>query len=72
MCEKGWERVKLGENAISTMWKKDQNLLSNNNDAQSIIKYGFLVWPHAQRIALRVHCVRTALEAPPIYRENTT
>ena len=39
--------MKLGENAISPMWKKHQNLLSNNNDAQSITKYGFLVQPHA-------------------------
>ena len=56
MCEKGWNRVKLGENAISPMWKKHQNLLSNNNDAQSITKYGVLVRPHAQIVALRTHC----------------
>jgi hypothetical protein len=33
MCEKRWKWVQLGENAISPMWKKHQNLLSNNNDA---------------------------------------
>ena len=31
-----------------------QNLLSNNNDAQSITKYGFLVRPDAQVVALRL------------------
>ena len=34
MCEKGWKWVKSGENAISLMWKKHQNFLSNNNDAK--------------------------------------
>ena len=53
--------MKLGENAISPMWKKHENLLSNNNDAQSITKYGFLVRPHTQIVALclsppRVQC----------------
>ena len=57
MCEKGWKWVKLGENAMYPMWKKHQNLLSNNNDAQSITKYGFLVEPHAQIVALRAHIV---------------
>ena len=56
MCEKGWKWVKLGENAISPMWKKHQNLLSNNNDAQSITKYRFLVRPHTQIVALHAHC----------------
>ena len=51
-CDNGWKWVKLGENAISPMWKNHQNLLSNNNDAQGITKYGFLVWPHAQIGAL--------------------
>ena len=45
MCEKGCKWVKLGENAMSPMWKKHQNLWSNNKDAQSITKYGFLVQP---------------------------
>ena len=53
MCEKGWKRVKLGENAVSLMWKNHQNLLSNNNDAQTMTKYGFLGEPHAQIVALR-------------------
>ena len=36
MCEMGWKWVKLGENTKSPMWKKHQDLLSNNNDAKSI------------------------------------
>ena len=55
MCEKRWKWAKLGENAISPVWKKHQNLLSNNNDAQSITKYGFLVRPRAQIVALHAH-----------------
>ena len=42
-----------------------QKLLSKNNDVQSTTKYGFLLWPNAQTIALRAHCMRTALKAPP-------
>ena len=42
-----------------------QNLLSNNNDAQNTTKYGFLLQPKAQIVALRAHCTRTALKAPP-------
>ena len=41
-----------------------QNLLPNNNDAQSTTKYGFLLRPGAQIVALRAHCTRTALKAP--------
>ena len=33
--------------------------------APSISKYGSLVRPYAQIVALRAHCTRTALEAPP-------
>ena len=33
--------------------------------APSISKYGSLVRRDAQIVALRVHCARTALEAPP-------
>ena len=62
MCEKGWKWVKLGENAIFPMWKKHQNVLSNDNDAQSIPKYRFLVRPHAETLALCTHCA----EGPPI------
>ena len=40
-----------------------QNLLPNNNDAQSTTKYGFLLRPDAQIVALRVHCTCTALKA---------
>ena len=51
---KGWKWVKLGENPKmpSPMWKKHQNLLSNNNHAQSITKYGSLVRPNTQIVAL--------------------
>ena len=34
--------------------------------APSISKYGSLVRPDAQIVALRAHCARTALEAPPM------
>ena len=50
------------KNAISPM---HQNLLPNNNDAQSTRKYGFLLRPGTQIVALRAHCTRTALKAPP-------
>ena len=64
MCAKKSKWVKQGEhsNARSPM---HQNLLSNNNDAQSTTKYGFLLRPHTQIVALRAHCTRTALKAPP-------
>ena len=61
--ERKW--VKLGENATSSMWKKHQNLPSNNNDAQSIAKHGFLVRPNAKMIAPRAHCMCTVLKSPP-------
>ena len=35
--------------------------------APSISKYGSLVRPDAQIVALRAHCARTALEAPPLH-----
>ena len=54
LCEKGRNWLKLGENAISGMWKKHQNLPSNNNDGQGITKYGSLVRPDAQIVALRL------------------
>ena len=46
--------------ATSPMQKKHQNLRSNNNDAHSITKYGFLVRPNAQIVALRAHCAKGA------------
>ena len=46
----------MDENAISPLWKKPQNLLSNNNDAQSTTKERFLLQPHTQIVALRTHC----------------
>ena len=36
-----------------------QNLLSNNHDAQSTTKYGFLLQPNAQIVAVRAHCTHT-------------
>ena len=45
------------------------NLLSNNNDAPSITKYGPLVWPNAQIVALRA--VPTELGATPHIRLMT-
>ena len=61
ICENGWKWVKLGENAISPMWKKHQNLPSSKKDAQSITNCGFLVRPDAQIVALCPHCIK----APP-------
>ena len=43
-----------------------QNLLPDNNDAQSTTKYGFLLRPEAQIVALRAHYTRSALKAPPL------
>ena len=34
--------------------------------APSISKYGSLVRPDAQIVALRAHCTRSALKAPPL------
>ena len=62
--------MKLDENAISPMWKKHQNLLSNNNDAHSITKYGFLVQPYAQIVAMRAHCA-SAPPPPPSFLPPT-
>ena len=53
------KKVEMGEtgrkfkNARSPM---HQNLLPNNNDAQSTTKYGFLLRPEAQIVALHAHC----------------
>ena len=55
--KKSWKWVQLCENAISPMWKRHQNLLPNNNDAPSITKYGFLVWPNSCTArTLHTHC----------------
>ena len=65
MSKKVCKRVEMGEivlkskNTISPMWKKHQNLLSNNIDAPSITKYGSLVRLDTQIVALRAHCART-------------
>ena len=63
------KKVEMGEigrtskNAISPM---HQNLVANNNDAQSTTKYGFLLQPDSQIVALCAHSPRTALKAPPL------
>ena len=71
MCERGWKLVKLGGKATSPMWKKHQNLLSNNNDAQSTTKYGFLVRPHTKIVALHTHSARNARKPPPPHKGAT-
>ena len=63
LCTKRCKWVKLGENAIFPMWKKHQNQLSNNNDAQSITKYGFVIRPNAQIVALRLRGPLNALSS---------
>ena len=40
--------------------------------APSISKYGSLVRPDTQIVALRAHCARTALEAPPLAMSRKT
>ena len=65
------KKVEMGEkggkskNARSPM---HQNLLyiPNNNDAKSTKKYGFLLRPDAQIVALHAHSKHTALKAPPV------
>ena len=44
MCKKGWKWVKLGENAMSPMWKKHQNLPSNNSALDSWARGGRDFW----------------------------
>ena len=39
--------------------------------APSISKYGSLVRPDAQIVALRAHCARTALKAPPLSQASS-
>ena len=57
------KKVEMGEtgrtfkNARSPM---HQNQLPNNNDAQSTTKYGFLLRPDAQIVALHAQCARGA------------
>ena len=50
-CVKRGGKVQLGENAISPVWKKHRNLLSNNHNAPGITKYGFLVRLDTQIVA---------------------
>ena len=66
MCAKRYKWVKQGENPKITITPMHQNLVPNNNDAQNTTKYGFLLRPDAQIVALRARCVRTVLKAPPL------
>ena len=43
------------------MWKKYRNVLLNKNDAPLVSQIRL----HAQIVALRLHCARIALSAPP-------
>ena len=54
MGEKRWKWVKLGENPKCHIPNVEEasKLVVNNNDAQSITKFGFPVWPDAQIVAL--------------------
>ena len=50
-CEKGWKRVKLGENPKMPhphCGRSIKTCCQTTNDAQNITKYGFLVRPNAQ------------------------
>ena len=67
-CEKGWKWVKVGENPkmpYPPCVRSIKTYARGNNDAPSITKYGSPVWLDAQIVALRPHCARTALRAPP-------
>ena len=67
-CEKGWKWVKVGENPkmpYPPCGRSIKTYARGSNDAPSITKYGSPVWLDAQIVALRLHCVRTALRASP-------
>ena len=48
------------KNDIFPLSKKHQNLFSSTNDTPTITKYGSLVRPYAQIVALRAHCAKCA------------
>ena len=51
--------MEIQNNAISPMWKKYQNVLSNNNDAP-LVSQSMGLWPHAQIVAVCAHCAKCA------------
>ena len=60
--------MKVGENPkmpYPQCGRSMKTYARGNNDAPSITKYGSPVWLDAQIVALRPHCTRTALRAPP-------
>ena len=57
--------MKQGEDQKMRYLQCIKTYYQNNNDAQSATKYGFLLWPDNQIVALCAHCTRIALEAPP-------
>ena len=62
-CEKGWKWVKVGENPkmpYPPCGRSIKTYARGNNDAPSITKYGSLVRPNAQIVALRAHCAKGA------------
>ena len=56
--------MKLGENPKMPYPQYGRSI--HNNDAPSITKYGSLVWPHTQIVALRAHFAKCA----PKYHSN--
>ena len=62
-CEKGWKRVKMGENPKTPHPQCGRSMKTyarGNNDAPSITKYGSPVQLDAQIVALRAHCTKGA------------
>ena len=49
------------------MKRSIETYAKGTNDATSITKYGPPTQLHAQMVALRLHCARTTLKAPPMY-----
>ena len=66
-CEKGWKWVKVGEiqKCHTPNVEEASKPMPGANDAPSITKYGSPLRLDAQIVALRPHCARTVLRAPP-------
>ena len=67
-AKRGWKWVKVGENPkmpYPQCGRSIQTYARGKNDAPSITKYGSPARLDTQIVALRPHCVRTALRAPP-------
>ena len=72
-CEKGRKWVKVGENPKMPYPQCERSIKTyarGNNDTPSITKYGSPVRLDAQIVAVRPHCARTALRAPPMSQAN--